>query len=68
MTAKDLAQKNYARGLWTDDMVGNLVRKGKITAADYEEITGKKYTGDVPAGSITEEELNNAYVEGVNSL
>lgn len=68
MTAKDLAQKNYARGLWTEDMIGNLVSKGKISASDYKDITGKDYTGDVPAGSITEEELNNAYTEGVNSL
>lgn len=68
MTAKELAQKNYARGLWTIDMIGNLVSKGKITPTDYEEITGIKYTGNAPAGSVTEEELNNAYVEGVNSL
>ena len=38
-----------------------------ISAADYEEITGTQYTGDVPA-TITEAELNNAYLEGVNSL
>lgn len=68
MKAKDLAKKNYDRGLWTDDMLANLVAKGKISAADYKEITGEEYPGEVPAGSITEEELNDAYAEGVNSL
>lgn len=68
MTTKELAKKNYDRGLWTDNMVGNLVSKGKISASDYKEITGEDYTGDVPAGTITEAELNNAYAEGVNSL
>lgn len=46
MTTKELAMKNYKRGLWTDDMVARLVAKGKITADDYKEITGKDYTGD----------------------
>ena len=67
MTTKEMALKNYSRGLWTDDMLAKLVAKGKISSADFEEITGTKYTGDVPA-TITEVELNNAYVEGVNSL
>lgn len=67
MTTKEMALKNYSRGLWTDDMLAKLVAKGKISAADYEEITGTQYTGDVPA-TITEAELNNAYTEGVNSL
>ena len=68
MKTRDLAKKNYDRGLWTDDMLANLVSKGKISATDYEEITGESYTGDAPVSSITEEELNNAYTEGVNSL
>ena len=67
MTTKEMAFKNYSRGLWTDDMLAKLVAKGKISASDYEEITGTKYTGDVPA-TITEAELDNAYMEGVNSL
>lgn len=68
MTTKEMAKKNYDRGLWTDSMLGNLVSKGKISASDYKEITGEDYTGDVPAGTITEAELNDAYAEGVNSL
>lgn len=67
MTTKEMALKNYSRSLWTDDMLAKLVAKGKISAADYEEITGTQYIGDVPA-TITEAELNNAYQEGVNSL
>ena len=67
MTTKEMALKNYSRRLWTDDMLAKLVAKGKISATDYEEITGTQYTGDVPA-TITETELNNAYVERVNSL
>ena len=67
MTTKEMALKNYSRGLWTDDMLAKLVAKGKISTSDYEEITGTKYTGDVPA-TITEAELDNAYMEGVNSL
>lgn len=44
MTTYELAKKNYSRGLWTDDMVAKLVAKGKITVAEYEEITGKNYS------------------------
>ena len=33
----------YDNGLWTDSMVRDAVRKNKITIAEYEEITGKKY-------------------------
>ena len=44
MKTKHLAKKNYDRGLWTDDMIFNLVKKGKISPTDYEEITGEKYT------------------------
>ena len=49
MTTKELAMKNYKKGLWTDDMVARLVSRGKITAADYKEITGKDYVGDASA-------------------
>lgn len=34
---------NYDRGLWTSPMVKLAVRKGVITAAQYEEITGEAY-------------------------
>lgn len=33
----------YERGLWTKEMVRNAVIKGKITADEYELITGEKY-------------------------
>lgn len=38
-----LIKKNYDRGLWTKAMVKTAVRKGIISAAQYEEITGEKY-------------------------
>lgn len=33
----------YDRGLWTKEMVRNAVVKGKITAEEYEVITGEDY-------------------------
>lgn len=33
----------YIEGSWNLSMVKNAVIKGKITKAEYEEITGKKY-------------------------
>ena len=33
----------YERGLWTKTWVRNAVVKGKITAAEYELITGEVY-------------------------
>lgn len=35
--------KWYKQGLWTKAMVANAVKKGVITAEDYEEITGESY-------------------------
>ena len=32
----DIAKKNYARGLWSDDMLEALQAKGKITKAEKE--------------------------------
>ncbi len=40
---KNKIAKWYKQGLWTADMVANAVKKGIITAADYEEITGETY-------------------------
>lgn len=40
MNTKELAKKNYPR-CWTEDMIQVLVVRGKLTSADYEEITGK---------------------------
>lgn len=52
MKTKEMALRNYARGLWTDDMLAKLVAKGKITAAEYEEITGEGYTGTSPETEV----------------
>lgn len=41
----DIAKKNYDRGLWTNEMIANLVAKGKLSEADYESITGQAYVG-----------------------
>ena len=36
-------KRNYERGLRNKQMVRMAVRKGIITKAQYEEITGEKY-------------------------
>lgn len=36
-------KKYYDDGLWTKEMVRNAVIKGKITAEEYELITGEKF-------------------------
>ncbi len=41
---KDKIAKWYKQGLWTAAMVANAVKKGIITAADYEKITGEEYS------------------------
>ena len=45
MTTKELAKKNYDRGLWSMDMLKALVSKSTLSfsAADYEEITGETF-------------------------
>lgn len=40
---KEKIRKWYRQGLWTAEMVAAAVAKGKITAADYAEITGEDY-------------------------
>ena len=40
---KSKIAKWYKQGLWTAEMVANAVKKGIITPADYEEITGEAY-------------------------
>lgn len=42
MSIVDLCKKNYGR-TWTIEMIAALVSKGKITSAQYFEITGKQY-------------------------
>lgn len=36
-------KRNYERGLWSAGMVRLAVKKGVITAEQYEEITGEAY-------------------------
>lgn len=43
MDVKALAQKYYPK-LWDIDRIKALVVAGKLTEADYSEITGKTYT------------------------
>ena len=38
----ELAKKNYGR-TWTAEMLKKLVEKGKLTEAEYNEITGLVY-------------------------
>lgn len=40
MTNFEIAKRNYARGLWSDDMMVNVLNKGKITLDEYKEIVG----------------------------
>lgn len=45
----------YDARLWTKTMVANAVLKGRITADEYQEITGETYTAPAvqPSGSET---------------
>jgi hypothetical protein len=43
MTIKEMAKKNYERGLWTIEMLDRLVEVGKLTAIEFEEITGEDF-------------------------
>lgn len=40
---KEKIAKWYKQGLWTAGMVRNAVKKGVLSAQDYEEIIGEKY-------------------------
>ena len=37
-------KRNYKKGLWSLVMVKMAVRKGIITAEEYQEITGQAYS------------------------
>lgn len=39
----DTIKKNYTRGLWSKAMVKTAVKKGVISKAQYQEITGEAY-------------------------
>lgn len=41
----DMIKRNYDRGLWNAKMVAVAVQKNVITAKQYQEITGQKYSG-----------------------
>ena len=38
-----LAKKNYDDGMWSKAMLKMLVARDRLTAAEYEEITGEVY-------------------------
>ena len=38
-----LAKKNYDSWMWSKAMLQMLVARDRLTAAEYEEITGEKY-------------------------
>lgn len=59
MNTKELAKKNYPR-CWTEDMVQVLVVRGKLTSADYEEITGMAYPEE---GEVSAQEALNELQE-----
>lgn len=40
----EMIKKNFDMGLWNAKMVKVAVAKGIITADQYKEITGEKYT------------------------
>lgn len=39
-------KKWYKQDLWSKSMVADAVKKGKITADDYREITGEEYAAE----------------------
>lgn len=43
MTVKEMAKKNFERGLWTIEMLHRLVEVGKLTAIEFKEITGEDF-------------------------
>lgn len=46
MTNHETAKKNYDRGLWTKEMLETLVKKNKISAEQFKEITGEEYVAE----------------------
>lgn len=41
----DKVKRFYDLGLYTKEMVGKFVEKGKISRAEYKLITGENYVG-----------------------
>ena len=54
MTIKELCKQNYGR-TWSAEMLAKLVEKGKLTEAEYADITGEAYTGApyIPSNRVT---------------
>ena len=44
----------YDAGLWTAGMVANAVVKGRITEAEYQDITGDTYTAPETHGTLSD--------------
>lgn len=44
----EVIKNYYKKGLYTDENVKVYVEAGTLSKAQYEEITGKPYTGDAP--------------------
>ena len=42
----ETVKRNYERGLWGLAMVKMAVRKGVITAGQYQEVTGRSWEKD----------------------
>lgn len=43
---RDKIERWYRQGLWTAAMVRSAAEKGRITAEDYEAITGEAWEGE----------------------
>ena len=39
----NIKKTNYAKGLWNKAMIAHLVELGRLTAEEYEIITGEAY-------------------------
>ena len=39
----EMAKRNYDRGFWSVEMLRTFTALGRITAAEYREITGEEY-------------------------
>lgn len=38
----EMAKRNYERGFWSIEMLRTFTALGRITAAEYKEITGRR--------------------------
>ncbi len=63
-TNKATIARNYARGLWTDDMLKKLILKGKLSYEDYVEIVGS----DIDVNALSAEETQKFFTTVVQNL